>query len=178
MKLYHTSKTEIRNPDIHHGRRNADFGWGFYLTPDLDFARRRGQENAVINEYEFSLDDLNVYRFERSEDWFSYIFHNRRGRDNLNADVIIGPIANDTIFETYGVISSGYLKPEEAMKLLMIGPQYVQIALKTERAAGQLKWTGAQKVEKSDLKSRRQEQEDYSLAFTEVLQNILPEDEA
>ena len=29
MKLYHTSKTEIRNPDIHHGRKNADFGWGF-----------------------------------------------------------------------------------------------------------------------------------------------------
>ena len=132
----------------------------------------------MINEYELSLDDLNVYRFERDEDWFRYIFHNRRGRDNLNADVIIGPIANDTIFETYGVISSGYLKPGEAMKLLMIGPQYVQITIKTEKAAGQLKWVSSQKAEKPDLKSRKQEQEEYSLAFAEVLQQILPEDEA
>ena len=132
----------------------------------------------MINEYELSLDDLNVYRFERDEDWFRYIFHNRRGRDNLNADVIIGPIANDTIFETYGVISSGYLKPGEALKLLMIGPQYVQITIKTEKAAGQLKWVSSQKAEKPDLKSRKQEQEEYSLAFAEVLQQILPEDEA
>ena len=37
MILYHTSDQEIRKPDIHHGRKNADFGWGFYLTPDRDF---------------------------------------------------------------------------------------------------------------------------------------------
>ena len=36
MILYHTSDREIRKPDIHHGRKNADFGWGFYLTPDRD----------------------------------------------------------------------------------------------------------------------------------------------
>ncbi len=37
--------------------------------------------------------------------------------DTLSADVIIGPIANDTIFETFGIISSGYLTTEQAMKL-------------------------------------------------------------
>ena len=40
MRLYHTSNVEIRLPDIRRGRKNADFGQGFYLTPDLDFARR------------------------------------------------------------------------------------------------------------------------------------------
>jgi hypothetical protein len=34
MKLYHTGRTEIREPDIGHGRKNADSGPGFYLTPD------------------------------------------------------------------------------------------------------------------------------------------------
>lgn len=34
MILYHTGKVEIRTQDIHYGRKNADFGWGFYLTPD------------------------------------------------------------------------------------------------------------------------------------------------
>ena len=33
MKLYHTGYQEIRIPDLTVGRKNADFGQGFYLTP-------------------------------------------------------------------------------------------------------------------------------------------------
>ena len=40
MKLYHTGEVVIREPDIRRGRKNADFGQGFYLTPDEEFARR------------------------------------------------------------------------------------------------------------------------------------------
>ncbi|MBQ3911920.1 MAG: DUF3990 domain-containing protein, partial [Lachnospiraceae bacterium] len=46
MILYHTGDKEIRNPDIHYGRKNADFGWGFYLTPDREFTYRWAKENA------------------------------------------------------------------------------------------------------------------------------------
>lgn len=52
MRLYHTGQKEIPRPDIRIGRRNADFGWGFYLTPDRDFTLRWTQRNAVVNEYE------------------------------------------------------------------------------------------------------------------------------
>lgn len=71
-------------------------------------------------EYELCLDGLDVHRFDRSVDWFEYIFHNRRTDDRLEHDVIIGPIANDTIFDILGVISSGFLSSEDALKLLMI----------------------------------------------------------
>lgn len=50
MRLYHTSSVEIREPDITRGRKNADFGQGFYLTPDTDFARRWARADAVVNE--------------------------------------------------------------------------------------------------------------------------------
>ena len=40
MRLYHTSDREIRNPDLPRGRKNADFGQGFYLTPDREFTYR------------------------------------------------------------------------------------------------------------------------------------------
>lgn len=46
----------------------------------------------------------------------------------------MGPIANDTIFDTLGIISSGYLKPDEALSILKIGPEYRQVAIKTEKA--------------------------------------------
>ena len=83
MKLYHTSDREIREPDITVGRRNADFGQGFYLTPDRDFTYRWARKNSVVNEYELCLDGLDVRRFSRSIEWFEYIFHNRRADDRL-----------------------------------------------------------------------------------------------
>lgn len=97
MILYHTSDREIHIPDIHHGRRNADFGWGFYLTPDKDFTYRWAGENAVVNEYELDEKNLVIRRLDRDVNWFQYIFDNRRMQDKITADVIIGPIANDTI---------------------------------------------------------------------------------
>lgn len=73
MKLYHTGKQEIREPDIFHGRKNADFGQGFYLTPDIEFIYRWAGPEAVINEYELDEKGLQVHRFDRDESWFNYI---------------------------------------------------------------------------------------------------------
>lgn len=173
MILYHTGTLEIRNPEIDHGRKNADFGQGFYLTPDREFTYRWAGADAVVNEYELDLCDLQVHRFSRDEAWFDYLFHNRRGRDALTADVVIGPIANDTIFDTLGIISSGFLAPAEAMKLLMIGPEYTQVAIKTERAARQLKWLRSEKITKLDAEVRGAEAEAYADAFAAAMQEVL-----
>lgn len=40
MKLYHASDRIIEHPDVHYGRKNADFSQGFYLTPDREFTGR------------------------------------------------------------------------------------------------------------------------------------------
>ncbi len=172
MKLYHTSDVEIREPDLYRGRKNADFGQGFYLTPDREFTYRWAGRDAVVNEYELDESGLEIRRFTRNEEWFDYIFHNRRAVDSLSADVIIGPIANDTIFDTYGILSSGFLTPEESMKLLMVGPEYIQVVIKTERAADQLRWTGAGRIERLDAESRKAEAEAYQAAFAEVMETF------
>ena len=65
MILYHTSDREILHPDIHFGRKNADFGWGFYLTPDREFTCRWARDNAVVNAYELDESNLDVHAFER-----------------------------------------------------------------------------------------------------------------
>lgn len=174
MILYHTSMTEIPVPDILRGRKNADFGQGFYLTPDQEFSYRWALQDSVVNRYELDPAGLRVHTFSRSKDWFEYIFLNRRAKDTIDADVVIGPIANDTIFETFGIITSGFLKPEEALQLLMIGPEYIQVAIKTQRAADRLKWTGAEKI--TDVAkhraSLRREQEEYQERFAAVMEKI------
>jgi hypothetical protein len=40
---------------------NADFGWGFYLTPDKDFTYRWAGENAIVNEYELDESGLIIF---------------------------------------------------------------------------------------------------------------------
>ncbi|MCR4955154.1 MAG: DUF3990 domain-containing protein, partial [Lachnospiraceae bacterium] len=56
----------------------------------------------------------------------------------LKEDVIIGPIANDTIYDTLGVLTSGFWSADQSLELLQIGPTYYQIVLKTPAAAKQL----------------------------------------
>ncbi len=175
MRLYHTGPAEVREPDIRRGRRNADFGPGFYLTPDAAFAHRWGGPDAVVSEYELDESGLLIRRFVRDGEWFRYILLNRRGTDTLSADAVIGPIANDTIFETFGIVTSGFLKPADAMKLLMIGPAYTQVAIKTDKAAGRLRWIGSARTEKPDPAARRAEQEAFDAKFAAVIRGITGE---
>ena len=172
MRLYHTGTMVIKDPDIHHGRKNADFGQGFYLTPDKDFTYRWARKDAIVNIYDLDETGLNIHRFTRNIEWFNYIFHNRRVEDTINADVIIGPIANDTIFDTMGIISSGFLAPEEALKLLLIGPEYTQVAIKSEKAKAQLHWREAEQITAIDESLYRQEETAYQKLFAAAMQKL------
>jgi len=177
--LYHTGFDIIKKPDVRHGRGNADFGQGFYLTANVEFARRWARERkgcqTVVNTYDLDPDGLTVQRFQRDEQWFRYIFGNRSGRpDTVSADVVIGPVANDTIYDTFGIITSGFLAPSDAMKLLMIGPEYQQIALKTERAAEHLRWISAEVLSPEEMAGYRSavaaEEEAYQILFARTLE--------
>ena len=46
MKVFHAGYDEIRVPDIHRGRTNADFGQGFYLSDSYEFASRWVREKS------------------------------------------------------------------------------------------------------------------------------------
>jgi len=141
IHLYHTGFDKIDHPNIHYGRKNADFGQGFYLSDNEEFSKRWARERSglttYINFYDLDTEGLDIKRFSRDEEWFDYIYSNRAGyRDRLiGYDVITGPITNYTIYDTWGITTSGLLKREQALQLLLIGPQYMQTAIKSEKAA-------------------------------------------
>lgn len=182
MKLYHTSHQIIRQPDVNYGRRNADFGGGFYLAESRDFAERwaseQKDEKTYVNIYELDLTGLNVVTLTRDAEWVEYIFKNRNGfaDSKADADVIIGPIANDTIYDTYGIIGSGLLKNDTALALLQLGPCYRQIAVKTEKAASQLKWLFADELSHSSIAAFRttvrNEEREYQELFASTLETL------
>ncbi len=187
MLLYHTGFDEIPVPDLRRGRINADFGQGFYLSDDPDFAERWATEKkdaqTFVNRYELHTDDLQIKRFERDEDWFRYIFSNRRRMpDTLkDFDVIIGPIANDTLFNTFGVLTSGMLSDDVAMALLQLGPAYTQVVLKTERAKEALCFLGAIALGHDVLEANKTrlaaEEAAFQALFSETMQRLLGDTE-
>ena len=175
MLLFHTSHQVIKHPDVGLGRANADFGRGFYLTSDEAFAcrwaRLRKGEQTVVNAYELDLAGLSVRRLERDGEWFNYIFSNRSGRADMlpDADVIIGPIANDTIYDTYGIFTSGLMEPSQGLELLKMGPAYEQIALKTGKAAERIEWLSAKVLDPEDVLAYRSTVVAEEAAYQELI---------
>ena len=182
IKVFHTGYEEIKEPDVYRGRKNADLGQGFYTTDNSEFANRWAREkngsDTVVNTYELDLDGLKVKRFERNEEWFRYVFSNRRSMSDKFSeyDVVIGPIANDTIFNTMGIITSGYLSDDEAMKLLCIGPCYRQITLKTTKAVRNLRFVSSRILKKDELLSNKKtielEEKQYLSEFAKVMEEL------
>lgn len=182
ISLFHTGYNIIEKPDVHYGRKNADFGQGFYTTDDVDFAHRWAREqdgcDIIVNHYELDDSALKVKEFKRDSEWFRYIFSNRRMMPDLYSDydMIIGPIANDTIYETFGIITSGFLSDEEAMKLLLVGPCSQQIVLKSQKAADNLKFVSSEILTRDMiLEAAAKHQEDskfYQTEFARVMKEM------
>ncbi|MCR5100191.1 MAG: DUF3990 domain-containing protein [Butyrivibrio sp.] len=179
MKLFHTGYMEIRNPDVHHGRKNADFGQGFYMSDDGEFAGRWAREqkghDIIVNSYELITEGLKVKEFERDSEWSDYIFNNRAAKEDYlgEYDIIIGPIANDTLYNIFGIITSGFLSRDMALKLLQVGPCYKQIVLKTQKAVDNLKWISGDVLDhEAALNFAAQvkaEEEQYQEAISRIL---------
>ena len=182
LRVFHSGYEEIKEPDVFRGRKNADLGQGFYTTDNEEFANRWAREKTgsqtVINTYELDLEGLKVKRFERDEEWFRYVFSNRRSMPDEfgEYDVVIGPIANDTIFNTLGIMTSGYLSDDEAMQLLCIGPCYRQITRKTEKAAEHLKFISSKILDKPELENNKKiietEEKQYLTEFAKVMEEL------
>ena len=58
----------------------------------------------------------------------------------------------------------------------IIPDDFIQLVIKTEKAASQLKWIRSEKITKLDEAYRRAEQAEYDAAFAEVLQEIIGEE--
>ena len=150
------------------------------MTGDQAFAERWGKEmkdeQVYVNLYELDEEGLSVKVFSRDMEWFRYIAGNRSGRPDAypEYDVIVGPIANDTIYDVMGIITSGFLPPETSLKLLRIGPEYRQIVLKTEKAAEALKLISSKILPPEMIRESRRllhkEERAYQAAVAEAME--------
>jgi len=144
IKLYHASYKIVKKIDLTLCSSGKDFGKGFYLTTDLEQAKRflktaisKAIKNNIpdikpdtgyISIYNFNTEimkNLNVYEFKSADTkWLHCVAAHRKAdlfNDELqkwiNFDIIAGKIANDTtnqILTTYINGLYGAIGSEEA----------------------------------------------------------------
>ncbi len=175
--LYHAGDTKIPVPDLTRGRKNADLGQGFYTTSDRAFAERWARQEpgkpSFINTYSLDTEGLVLKTFSRDGEWACHILGNRAGREMEadRADVVIGPIANDTLFDVMGITAAGILTRNQVLSLLQVGPIYTQTVIRSALAASRLQWLGVQVLTPEKLlalkASLKEEEEKYLSAFSE-----------
>ena len=157
MILYHGSNMTVEKPCLMPMRRMLDFGAAFYLTSDLEQARKwaahtvkmRGEGRAAVSVYEFDSavqPALNILRFEAPDRaWLRFVCTNRTGQpvDEHYYDIIIGPVANDQAIRTVNDYLNGYFPEDIAIRLLLPQKLKDQYAFKTEAALSCLRFKEA-----------------------------------
>ena len=155
MILYHGSNMVVEKPRLIEQNRFLDFGYGFYTTTNRaqaeNFARkvivRRGG-TPTVNVYEvddhISRELLNMKRFNApDEEWLAFVSAHRNGTyAGEQYDLIIGAVANDDVYRTLQVYSTGLLTKEQALEALKIKKLFDQYVFTTDKAISLLKFGG------------------------------------
>lgn len=158
ITLYHGSNVEIEQIDLSRSKRGKDFGRGFYLNANrqqaLDMAKRTVRTLSVgcpiVNAFEFDdtvlsrTSGLNVKIFDDyCEEWAEFILLNRSNNSDTPAhpyDIVIGPIANDTVGVQIRRFINGFIPMSVLIEELRFrGNHAVQYFFGTERAIQLLK---------------------------------------
>lgn len=131
IEIYHASTEPISKPLCGIGRKNLDFGPGFYLTDMYDqavmWAKRRASERqlpAILNVY--LLDRKNVLKEARvrifeeyDKEWLNFIVACRKGEPVWKEyDYIEGGVANDRVIDTVNLFINGLISEEGALRRL------------------------------------------------------------
>ena len=155
MQLYHGSTELIKYPKILEQQRLLDFGKGFYTTTNKEQAERWAAikqkrtsmtAKAIITVYELDENLLNseilkVKIFtQANEAWLDFVIHNRNIESGTNYDIVIGPVANDTLYQTFILYEAGILTKKETIARLKVHPLFDQLSFNTQKALEYLKY--------------------------------------
>lgn len=161
MKLYHGSNVIVEKPELIIQNRLLDFGFGFYTTTNKEQAvsfatkvyMRRKAGNIIVNIYDFDKDtafkELKALNFSfPNESWLDFVAQNRSGTYNGEIyDLVYGPVANDDIYQTFLLYTSGVLSKEQTLQALKIKTVYNQIVFSTSASISYLKYVGTLNLE-------------------------------
>lgn len=155
MKLYHGTNTDIEHIDFTFSKVGKDFGVGFYLTPDLESAKRQAKRRAdieggtpIVLTYEFNDSALNgeelkTISFEHyTIEWAMFVKKNRANKTRNQVhdyDIVVGPIADDDIGMQMRRFNAGIITIDEFLENLKYKHIVLQYFFGTQNAIKHLR---------------------------------------
>ena len=144
LTLFHGSTHRVEHPLVSLGRKNLDFGQGFYLTTYREqavlWALRqqilRRSDVAWLNEYHLDMDKVNAGGYKQrhldgyNQEWLEFIAASRHGETPWEGyDLIIGGVANDKVVDAVEAYLAGLADVEHTLAKLAYAQPNNQLCL-------------------------------------------------
>jgi len=154
MILFHGSTQIVEQPNLKYCRKNTDFGRGFYTTTSKEQAeqwcnilqKRIENSKKVVSVFEFDeillKDNSFVVRDFKgvSEEWLDFISANRNGYKTQFFDIVLGPVANDSLYATLQIFEQGIITKSQAIERLKTHTLVDQISFHSPKALKMLRF--------------------------------------
>lgn len=149
--IYHGSYKEIQFPEIRIHKYTKDFSWGFYCTEIQEQADKWASKyiTPVVNKYRLkNIDKLNIRVFEEySDEWLDFVVSCRSGNTH-DYDVVIGRMADDTIYDYIDGYIEGVMDKEQFFELMRFKYPTHQISFHTVKALASIEFIESYKPQK------------------------------
>lgn len=159
MELYHGSIVIVDKPKIMVSDRYLDFGFGFYTTINKNQAikwtlkqkDRKQSSIGHVSSYDFDYinaqKDLKILNFNTAnKDWLDFVCLNRKGKCKEEYDIVIGPVADDGVYEAVRLYETGIFDLEETIKRLKVEELYNQVLFHTQKSLNYLKFIESEEI--------------------------------
>lgn len=174
ITIYHGSQQIIEVPTFGLGRRNNDFGLGFYCTESRELAKEwavSSLTDGFSNRYILDTENLKILHLNSPDysilNWMAVLVEHRlfsiktpvarRAKQylieqfgiNVNAyDLITGYRADDSYFDYADAFLNNTITVEQLSRAMQLGKLGEQIVIKSKFAFSRLQYQGFETAEK------------------------------
>ena len=186
ITIYHGSKQIVEVPTFGLGRKNNDFGLGFYCTESNDLAKEwavSSLRDGFSNRYTLDTEYLKTLNLNSQNytilNWIAILVEHRlfsiktpiarRAKQyliehfgiNVNAfDLIVGYRADDSYFDFAEAFLNNAITIEQLSRAMRLGKLGEQIVLKSQFAFSKIKFEGFEAARKDKFYVLRKARDD------------------
>ena len=197
ITIYHGSKQVVEVPVFGEGKKNNDFGLGFYCTESNDLAKEwavSSLRDGFSNRYTLDTEYLNILNLNSPDytilNWIAVLVEHRifsiktpvarRAKQylidnfsvNVNAfDLIVGYRADDSYFDYAEAFVNNGITVEQLARAMRLGKLGEQIVIKSQFAFSKIKYEGFESADKNTYYAlRKARDDDANKTYLEILE--------
>lgn len=200
LTIYHGSEQIIEVPTFGVGKKNNDFGLGFYCTQSNHLAKEwavSSLRNGFSNRYTIDTEYLNILNLNSPDytilNWIAILVEHRlfsiktpvarRAKHylidnfsvNVNAyDVIVGYRADDSYFDYADSFLNNSISIEQLARAMRLGKLGEQVVIKSQYAFSKLNYMGFDIAEKDIFYVLRKARDDEA---NQLYESMLEEED-